>query len=299
MRVLVTGAGGFVGRQVVRELASAGHEVIAVDRNAEVLNRVIAANPSASVAAIDLDDHPAVRDLLRRGPPDGLIHLAWYAHPKDYLTSHANLASLAMTNALIEATLAAGCRRLVVGGSCVEYAESDRPMVEGDPVGARTLYAVCKSSAHQIARVLAEEAGAALAWARIFHIHGPGEAPGRLIPWVAQQIRAGVSVPLTDGAQVRDQLHVADVAAALVALVVSGSTGVYNVCSGQPVTLKQVLETVGDILGGRHLLAFGSLPHRPNETMYLVGDSTRLRALGWSPRFGLRDGLTDALGEKF
>jgi nucleoside-diphosphate-sugar epimerase len=299
MRVLVTGAGGFVGSQVVRALTRDGHQVVAVDRDPALLDRLAAAAPSASFAAIDLDDTEAVRALLRRAPPEGLIHLAWYAHPKDYLTSHANLASLTMTTALVEASLAAGCRKVVVGGSCVEYAAAARPLVEGDPVDPRTLYAACKSAAHQIARTLAEEAGAELAWARIFHIHGPNEAEGRLIPWVARQIRSGLPVPLTDGTQVRDHLHVADVAAALAALLAPGTSGVYNVCSGEPVTLRHVLETVGDILGGRSLLGFGSLPHRPTETMYLAGDSTRLRALGWTPRFGLRDGLADALGEKF
>jgi nucleoside-diphosphate-sugar epimerase len=299
MRVLVTGAGGFVGSHVVRRLALDGHEVVAVDRDPERLGRLAATLPAISVTDIDLGEPEAVAKLLDRAAPAALIHLAWYAHPRDYLTSHANLGSLAMTTALIEAALAAGCRKLVVGGSCVEYAASDRLLVEGDPVEARTLYAACKSSAHQISRIMADEAGAELGWARIFHIHGPGEDAARLIPWVAGQLRAGVPVDLTDGTQVRDHLHVADVAAGLVAMLAPGAAGTYNVCSGQPVTLRHVLETVGDIVGGRDLLRFGARPHRSNETMFLAGDPARIRGLGWSPGFGLRDGLADALRGSF
>jgi nucleoside-diphosphate-sugar epimerase len=62
-----------------------------------------------------------------------------------------------------------------------------------------------------------------------------------------------------------------------------------------PVTLRQVLEIVGDIVGRRELLKFGARPHRSGETMYLAGDPSRLRGLGFAPRFSLRDGLIDAL----
>jgi nucleoside-diphosphate-sugar epimerase len=299
MRVLVTGAGGFVGLHVVRRLLADRHEVVAVDRSSEHLSRIVAETPGVSPVTVNLDDTDAVRDLLRKTTPDALIHLAWYANPSDYLTSHLNLASLAMTTALVDATLSVGCRKLVLVGSCAEYAPQNRPVVESDLVDARTLYAACKHSAWHIARVMAAEANAELAWSRIFHIHGPGEDQRRLIPWVAGQIGAGIPVSLTDGTQMRDHLHVSDVAAALVAMLGPGATGIYNVCSGQPVSLRSVLEVVGEIVGRQDLLKFGTLPHRPNDARYLAGDPGRLRALGWAPRFGLRDGLVDALRGRF
>jgi dTDP-6-deoxy-L-talose 4-dehydrogenase (NAD+) len=296
----VTGAAGFVGAEVVTCLLDHGHEVVAVDRGKEGLARLASRRGGAlDTVTLDLVDAESVRARLRRDRPEGLVHLAWYANPVDYLTGHANLASLAATNTLIEETLAAGCRRVVVTGSCTEYALRDRPLLESDPVEPRSLYSVCKVAAWQIARSLASESGASIAWARLFHIHGPTEDPRRIIPWVAGQLRSGADVDLTDGSQVRDHLHVSDVAGALVTLLEAGATDVYNVSSGDPVTLRQVLEAVGDVVGGKSHLKFGSRPHRSNETMYLVGDSSRLRALGWAPRFGLVDGLEDALRPRF
>jgi dTDP-6-deoxy-L-talose 4-dehydrogenase (NAD+) len=296
--ILVTGAAGFIGGAVVRHLAAQQREVVAVDRSASALARVTGAAPGVVTAALDLGDRAGVKALLETTRPEAVIHLAWYASPVDYLTSHENLASLAMTAAFLEAAVGAGCRKLVVGGSCVEYALQNRPLIESDPVDPRTLYAACKQAAWHVARALAAEVGAELAWARIFHLHGPGEDGRRLIPWVASQLRSGAVVELTDGTQMRDHLHVADVASGLAALTAPGASGVYNVCSGQPVTLRQVLETVADVVGapgGRERLRFGARPHRPNETMFLAGDATRLRTLGWAPRFALRDGLEDAL----
>jgi nucleoside-diphosphate-sugar epimerase len=295
MRVLVTGAGGFIGSWVLANLLADKHHVIAADRGADRQDRIVGRFPGVSAVSIDLSDGQRVASLLRDTQPEGLIHLAWYANPVDYLESHGNLAALAMTNTLVEASLAAGCRKIVIGGSCVEYDVHDRLLVENDRVAPRSLYAACKLAACQVANVMAREVGAELAWARIFHIHGPGEDPRRLIPYVASQLRKGLPVELTDGTQIRDQLHVSDVASGLIALLKPGASSVYNVCSGEPISLRQVLEAVADFCGDRTLLKFGVKPHRANETEFLAGDSRRLRSLGWSPRFGFRDGLRDSL----
>jgi dTDP-6-deoxy-L-talose 4-dehydrogenase (NAD+) len=298
MRVLVTGAGGFIGTHLVRWLAAANHHVVAVDRSAEALARIAADVRTGESRALDLADQEATRRLLADFRPDALVHLAWYANPTDYLTSKANLASLSMTTGLIDAALTVGCRKIVVGGSCVEYAVKDGLLRESDATNPRTLYAACKRAACQVAQALAADAGADLAWGRIFHVHGPGEDSRRLIPWVASQLRSGVPVDLTDGTQIRDHLHVADVASGLGSLLQPGASGIYNICSGEPVTLKTVLQMVAGIVGGDSLLRFGAVPRRPTETMFLAGDSTRLRALGWLPRFSLKAGLEDTLSSR-
>ena len=77
-----------------------------------------------------------------------------------------------------------------------------------------------------------------------------------------------------------------------------GASGVYNVCSGEPVTLKKVLQTVGEIVGRPELLRFGARPHRAGEMMFLAATAGRLRSLGWRPRFGLKDGLADAISNR-
>jgi nucleoside-diphosphate-sugar epimerase len=298
MKVLITGAGGFIGSHVITGLLRGRHEVVALDRSPESFARISHLKPQISTVALDLERLDLVRAFLEKEHPEALMHLAWYGDPRDYLLSKANLASSAMTNAVIEASLSAGCRKFVMSGTCVEYALKDRPLVESDPSDPRTLYAACKHATWLVSRALAAAAGAELSWARIFHLHGPGEDERRLIPWVARELRAGRSVGLTDGTQVRDHLHVADIASGLIALLAPGASGIYNVCSGEPVTLRHVLETVGSVVGRGELLQFGARPHRAEETMYLVGDSTRLRSLGWAPRFGLRDGLVDALAER-
>jgi nucleoside-diphosphate-sugar epimerase len=298
MKVLVTGAGGFIGAFVVEKLLALGHDVVALDRSQASFGRIAQRSDRLSLAVVDLDERALTRTFIEATRPDAIVHLAWYADPVDYLTSQANLVSAASTLAMVEAALAVGCRKLVLSGTCVEYAAPDQsqPLREDDPVGPQTLYGSCKHETSVATRELAAAVGAELSWARIFHLHGPGENARRLIPWVARELAAGKLVELTDGTQVRDHLHVADVASGLVALLAPGAAGLYNVCSGEPVTLRHVLETVGAIVGRGDLLRFGARPHRPGEVMFLAGDSTRLRGTGWTPLFGLEDGLKNALG---
>lgn len=282
MRVLVTGAGGFIGPHVVRALRDRGHEPIEVFR------------PDA-----DLADPSAVDALFARTRPAALIHLAWYAKPSDYLVSRENLASFHATTTLVAGALTAGCRKIVAAGTCLEYAEANHAVSEDHALDPVTLYASTKAAAWLACRALAAAGGGELAWARIFHLFGPGEPAARLVPAIAAALRRGERVEVTAGDQVRDYLHVRDVATGLAALLAPGASGAYNVCSGNPAPLRTLLSALGDLLGARERLAFGARPYAPGERMFIAGRSDRLRALGWSPSFAsLPDALTDAVGGK-
>ena len=165
----------------------------------------------------------------------------------------------------------------------MEYAVLPRARIEDDPLDPKSLYACCKRAAHLVLGELFERERGKLAWARLFHMHGPGENPARLIPSVAAALRAGRPFPLSPGEQIRDHLDVRDIASALLHLAGARLEGAVNVCSGHPVTLRAVLEMVGKALGRPDLLRFGERPYLAGEMMNLSGAPARLFESGWRP----------------
>ncbi len=299
MKVLVTGAAGFIGSQLSRLLLARGDEVTALLLPGEPRTRLADLAP-LDVVELDLAarDHAALDSVLERVRPERLFHLAWYAHPRDYLSSTENLRSLDATVRLAERAFAAGCGKLVGVGTCLEYARAHEPVVESAPTEPRSLYASAKLAAWLVVRALAERSGKEAAWARVFHLYGPGEHPARLVPTVLAALRAGQPIDVTAGEQMRDYLHVSDVASGIAALAAPGGNGVFNICAGAPRPLRDVLEVLGRLTAGAELLRFGQRAYAPDEVMYLAGRSERLRALGWAPRFArLEDGLADVVAQ--
>jgi nucleoside-diphosphate-sugar epimerase len=280
MKLWVTGASGFVGRQVCEKAMRAGHEVLAIARPGSSASKT----PGQERRVLDLRDEREITSLMKKTLPDAIIHLAWYAHPQDYLVSVENVRALETTLAFARAVLAGGCRKMVGVGTCLEYADLPRPRSEQDPIDPRSLYARCKHAAHLVLTELFAREGATLSWARLFHMHGPGEHPARLVPSVAAALRAGKAFGLSPGEQVRDHMDVRDVAAALVHLAERDVQGPVNVCSGKPVTLRAVLEVIGRELGREELLEFGRRPYMPTEVMNLSGTATLLMDSGFRPR---------------
>lgn len=294
MKLWITGARGFIGRHAVASAARAGHEVWAVVRpgtaQAEALE-------GAHMLALDLGDGAAVTASVQGTAADAIIHLAWYAKPQDYLTSIDNLDSLQTTLAFAKAALLAGCKHMVGVGTCLEYANLSRARAEGDPLDPQSLYARCKHAAQLVLTELFRKQGATLTWARLFHMHGPGENPARLIQSLAATLRQGRPFGLSPGEQVRDHLDVRDVASALVHLAATSIQGPVNVCSGRPVTLRTVVESVGRVLGRPELLSFGQRPYMAGEVMNLCGVSDRLLATGWVPAHGdLERSIGESIG---
>ncbi len=290
MRIFMTGASGFVGAPVAQALVEAGHSVttLAFDRPAEVPAGI------ASVAG-DLCDVSTYGPALDRMAPELLVHLAWYLDPRDYTRARVNLDLVAGSAALVERALAAGCRRIVVSGTCSEYAPSEVTLDEDAPLHGQSLYAACKVALFHLVREQARAAGAAYCWPRLFNLYGPREAPARLVPAVIAALSSGGRARVSAGTQIRDYLHVEDAARALAAIALGDVEGPINVGSGEGVAVRRVVEILASLLDGTDRVDFGAIQTRPDETPRVVAEVSRLRRLPWSPRFDLASGLADVV----
>lgn len=266
MKVLVTGAAGFIGSHVIGHLRRRGDTAISVPRPR-------------------LDDRQSIKAIYKERQPDAVMHLAWHANPKDYLESPLNVESFKATLRLAETVFGLGCKKLVAVGTCLEYAPADSPLGETDRLEPTSLYARSKHAAQLMLGVLAQIHAAEFAWGRIFHLFGYGEKPSRMVPAVASSLAAGNETATTAGEQIRDYLHVSDVASGLIALLQPGASGPFNICSGQPVAMADILRAIANHYGAQDKLKLGSLPYSPNEIMYIVGRAGRLKSLGWQPQF--------------
>jgi nucleoside-diphosphate-sugar epimerase len=292
-RILLTGASGFIGSRAMVAMVEAGHDVYAVSsREREQL---------AGVRWLrgDLLDRDSAGELVARARPEWLMHLAWTAEPGVYWTSPENLSWVEATLRLLRAFADVGGERAVLAGTCAEYEWGSGSGIceeESTPIRPRALYGVSKNATRTIAESFAAASGFEVCWGRIFFLYGPGEPAARLVPAVARALLQKQSVPVSDGTQVRDFLHVDDVAGAFVALLESQVTGPVNIGSGQPITVRELIELVAAEAGSRELVRFGALAPRPGDPATLLADVRRLReTVGFTPRIPIEQGIAETV----
>jgi nucleoside-diphosphate-sugar epimerase len=291
-RVVVTGASGFIGRHAVPLLAERGYEVHAVSRH------VPHHQPAQAVwHAADLLSEAERERLIATVQPTALLHLAWYAEPGAFWTSTENLRWAAASIELFRVAAAAGVRRIVGAGTCAEYDWSHGLCIEREtPLAPATLYGVSKRATGMVLEAFGGASGISTAWARVFFLYGPGERRERLVGSTIARLLAGERAPTTEGTQVRDFLHVGDVAAGIVAVLDSSAEGPINIGSGQGVAVADLVRTLGRAANRPDLIGIGDLPGDPNEARRVVADVRRLRnEVGWTPRFDLERGLAATL----
>jgi nucleoside-diphosphate-sugar epimerase len=288
-RVLLTGATGFVGRHCVAGLVRHGYEVHAVTSRGEP--------PEAEAGVLwhraDLLDGAAVDRLVGDVRPQDLLHLAWFAVPGQFWTSLENYRWARASLDLFLAFVRHGGERVVGAGSCAEYdwryghgREDLTPLAPGTPYGQ------CKAATGQLLGSLAARTDVSAAWGRIFFLYGPYEAPGRLVPSVAESLLRGERARCTHGEQLRDFLHVQDAADGFVELLRSRVGGAVDLASGRPTRILEVVRGLAERLGRPDAVDFGALPARAGEPLVLTAEAARARdELGWRPRFDLGGGL--------
>jgi nucleoside-diphosphate-sugar epimerase len=291
-RVLVTGADGFIGRHALGPLADAGVEVHGVSRRPQPRGGPVTWHRA------DLLDPVAMAKVMAQVLPTDLLHLAWETTHGRFWTDPRNLDWTAASLQLLRAFAEGGGRRMVLAGTCAEYdwtLPGEAPWAENRPAAPATLYGAAKHTLHGLAAAFAREAGLALAWGRIFLVTGPGEAPARLVPSLADSLLLGEPARTGPGHKLRDLMDTRDAGAAFAHLVTSDLTGPVNVCTGIPVAIGQVARRLAELAGRPDLAAPGSLPDRAGDPAFMVGAADRLAADGFRPAFDLDRMLADAL----
>jgi len=290
-RVLVTGATGFIGRWTIDALLAAGYEVHAVTSGITTLRDEVVWHRA------DLLEAGAADAVLSAVRPSHLLHLAWYAKPGQFWTSLANYRWLEASIALVRAFAEHGGRRIVMAGTCAEYDWRHGFCSEYvTPRRPATPYGVCKNATFDTLMSFAEHASLSAAWGRVFFLYGPHEPEARLVPSVITAILRDETARCTHGNQIRDFLHVADVAGAFAALLASDVRGGVNIASGIPVAIRDVVLATAYELGAPERVQFGALEAPPDEPPLLVGDARRLRNdVGWAPRYDLATGIAQTV----
>ncbi|HYZ98909.1 MAG TPA: NAD-dependent epimerase/dehydratase family protein [Acidimicrobiales bacterium] len=297
MRVLVTGASGFVGRHLCAALLARGHDVVGAARREPELDGV-------RPVRLDVTDAAAVETLMRSLRPDGIVHLAG----RTATTSWDQLDQLLRVNAAAAGTLLAAAAddapnaRILLVGSAHEYgaATPERPFRETDPLRPASPYGVSKVAQELLGMAWADR-GMAVVATRSFNHTGPGAPRSTALGSFAAQIaeiEAGAEPVLRLGSleAERDFLDVRDVSAAYMTLLETAAPGeAYNVASGTALAIGELLDLVLE----RSDLDRGALRLEAIEGSFgpsrLVGDPAKLRALGWEPTVAVERSIEDTL----
>ncbi|WP_419784185.1 NAD-dependent epimerase/dehydratase family protein [Maridesulfovibrio sp.] len=241
MRVLVTGATGFIGDYVVKELLARGHEVIVTTRNLEKA-KSREWFPDVICKELDLADIPD--DVFAYlGSPERIIHLAWGGLPNYNDSIHTGQIfreNLKFCNEIV----AQGAKHLFVAGTCFEYGLTEGPLPVSTPPAPVTEYGRGKNMLREALEGIFKDKVVLFQWARLFYLYGEGQSPNSLYSQVRKAIANGDKVfNMSKGDQVRDFLPVEQVAEKIVTLALDGDeSGIFNVCSGKPRTVLSLVE---------------------------------------------------------
>jgi nucleoside-diphosphate-sugar epimerase len=275
MKVLLTGATGFIGSHVARELLRRGHEIHATVRPTSDRRRIadieskLTIWPSDTMASLPLQ-------------ADVTIHLAWYAVPGKYLTASENRQCFEESWLLLSNLE----KRAVFIGTCFEHDLQLGVLREDSPTKPATLYAERKDALRQLVEKRPDSA-----WVRFFYQYGPWEDERRLMPAVMLGQLRGQPTKVSTGEQRYDYLHVEDVASAVCAVAESRLTGCVNIGSGSAPSVREIVTEITALGGRPELIQWGAYPAKPGEPKLIQCDNARLRSTGWSPRWSLSAGL--------
>jgi nucleoside-diphosphate-sugar epimerase len=272
-KVAVTGATGFIGKHLVEFLKTIDNvHVIAVGRHEQSLRDL-----KTDYVVHDINEqHQDCFALLKK--PDHLIHLAWEGLPNYNEMFHID-RNLMGSFWFLKEMIQSGLRELTVTGTCYEYGLQNGCMDESTYPAPTTCYGIAKDALRRLLEALQTKYDFRLIWARLFFLYGDGQNPLSLIPQLDAAIDAEAETfDMSGGEQLRDYLPVEE-AAALICKVclLKDSEGIYNICSGSPLSVRNLVEQRIKHHKSTIRLNLGAFPYPRHEPMAYWGNNARLR----------------------
>ena len=275
MKIAMTGASGFIGRHVLTELLKQEVEIVAITRGAfpDELSRV--------VRTIEVDiSHPAPSCFEKIGCPEILLHLAWGGLP-NYKSLHHFETELPGQYHFLKILVESGLPSLLVTGTCFEYGKQSGSLSEEMLAQPNNPYGYAKNALRLQLEFLKLANPFSLTWARLFYMYGQGQSNASLFTKLKEAVVRGDKVfNMSGGEQLRDYLPVGEIAGQIVRLaMLKRDIGIINICSGEPVSIRKLVERWLHENNWKIELNLGHYPYPDYEPMAFWGDSSRIDSI--------------------
>jgi len=295
-RIFLTGASGFVGAEVVRQLLLDGRDVAVLMRPSTNPRRIQKFLGLCTVIIGDLRNTEEIHSALLNFSPEAVIHLGWDGVKGADRNSPVQMDNIVSSINLHKLTSQIGCRYFIGLGSQAEYGQLSGRIFEDASTHPTTCYGAAK-----LATGLALERSAVaierpFGWLRLFSSYGPDDDPSWLIPYLIKTLLAGEKPSLTTAGQIWDYIHVKDVAGGIIASLDAQVCGIFNLGSGDGRPLYDIITMIRDAINPNLPLGFGDIPYRPDQVMHLEADIGALSAAsGWRPTISLESGIAETV----
>ena len=285
MRIFLTGANGFIGRQLVPLLER--HQLFLIEKE-----DVHFQNPNLSYFRGDLSDLTQWSRQIQDFSPEACIHLAWSDLP-DYSLLKC-MENFNTTIRLFGFLKDIECKKIFTAGTCWEYGNLKGQVKEEDSSSGMNLFASFKTALRLTGESLAAEKGIKFIWGRIFFVYGPGQREQSLIPFFYRGLKKKEAPRINNPSAINDFIYVSDVASAIVALIEAPDTsGVFNIGSGTPTTVGKLCSLVAQRLGVEEL---SIQPHSSSiEKGFWADISSINKSTGWNPQISLQKGIEETI----
>lgn len=288
MKILITGATGFIGKAFLKSFVRQGHNILILARSLSSLPHF----ERLEFIQGDLNNLGGVIPEIKAFQPEVCVHLAWEGIPDyGYEMSLQNLTQGVMLfHRLVEEC---GCRKIVATGSCWEYGRSFGVCREGDPVMTNSYFVWAKQALCNFGLMLAATRAISFVWLRFFYVYGPGQRAGSLIPSLVSELKNGQRPQVKAALNANDFVYVDDVVAAIGLSVKRDIlTGIYNVGTGRAVPVWEVCSKLEKAMGQESHFAMELKKTALGKTADFWADTQKSRqVLGWQASIDFEQGI--------
>ena len=278
MKILVTGATGFIGNHVIQKLLRLDHDIIATSRNMEKAKKF---SWFDKVTYIPADLNESIENHFHFfKEPDIVIHLTWEGLPnyKDLFHFEKNLMS---QYNFLKNLIVHGLKKLCVIGTCFEYGMQNGCLSEEMNTNPVTPYGLAKDCLRKFLQMLCQKHNYMLQWIRLFYMYGDGQSEKSLLSQLETAIQKGdESFNMSGGEQLRDYLSVEKVAEYIVSIALQDRiAGIINCCSGKPISIRKFVEIFLEQRRTNIRLNLGFYPYPDYEPMAFWGNADKLNEI--------------------
>jgi len=274
MHYLITGATGFIGRNILDHLLFLNARITVLIRS-HSKNKIVINNKKVNYILVDdLFDKNVSWWIDILNDIDCVIHSAWYTVPNVYLNSEKNFECLRGSLTILEAIRSSKVKFFVGLGTCFEYdfKFSNKPFKTSTPLNPKSPYTLSKVSLLNALKILQKTSDFNFAWCRVFYLYGLNEDRRRLIPYIHEKLANSEKVIIKNPNYVRDYLNVKEAGKLIAKIAVNSQYGEFNICSGKGKLIKDIALEIGEIYQKSHLIKFDNSSEIKNDPLMIVGE---------------------------